>query len=743
MPVPWALPCQVSIVSDLDDGEEVDDATWDPAASPLVLGRDEGGSVHDLGLRFLMPPIAPGDSILFARLRFASRGGEITDSLVFSITGAREVSSPPLSGERRPSQLPHTESQLLTTVTQSWVGQSTVPLFYYTEDISPIINEIISLPGWGVDSAAIVLCLDDASTAGTPANTIACSEYGPGWWPVTLQLCRTPWETFLCHEILGRPTDHSVTLNFTTLVPLEVFVKYGTWGPDQISPVYTTVPGEPFELVLDGLQSDAEYSYLLLFRVAGSNDPFRVSVPHRFHTQRDPASSFTFTVQADSHIWQYWVQPDIFPQHDQLYRRTLRNVRDDAPDFHFSLGDFSLTEYALTAQNAEDRYALQREYLDTILHSIPFYLVIGNHEGELGWLRNEVDLPAWAEAARLRHIVNPSPDDFYSGCADSAASGPDLRESYFAWEWGDALFVVLDPFWYTMNRPYHNSNPNQGGGWAWTLGKDQYRWLHQVINESDRTWKIVLLHHLVGGLAIGDEAYGRGGIEVARYEVAHRPSFEWGGQDSLGINVFSLRRPGWRTGPIHEMLVRAGVRVVLHGHDHFCAVQQLDGITYIECPQPMDPSYGYGAMAQGAYTEGTLRPNSGHLRFRVGPEDLTVEYIRAFIDGNGGNGDVCFSYTLPQCLAGGEVLDHHQPNLRVSPNPASSSTALHFQGFYPRQLRILDASGRHCVTLRPREDGLFVWDRVDARGRPVSPGIYYCNARWAGRSMSQPLVVVR
>ena len=58
--------------------------------------------------------------------------------------------------------------------------------------------------------------------------------------------------------------------------------------------------------------------------------------------------------------------------------------------------------------------------------------------------------------ARKRYYPNPIPDDFYSGNADTLAAidGDHLREDYFAWEWGDALFVVIDPYQYTMIKPY-------------------------------------------------------------------------------------------------------------------------------------------------------------------------------------------------------------------------------------------------------------------------------------------------
>ena len=68
---------------------------------------------------------------------------------------------------------------------------------------------------------------------------------------------------------------------------------------------------------------------------------------------------------------------------------------------------------------------------------------------------------AW-EAFRPEKLYFPTPiqDGFYSGntdplaAIDEATYGDQFREDYYAWTWGDALFVVIDQFQYTMNLPY-------------------------------------------------------------------------------------------------------------------------------------------------------------------------------------------------------------------------------------------------------------------------------------------------
>ena len=106
------------------------------------------------------------------------------------------------------------------------------------------------------------------------------------------------------------------------------------------------------------------------------------------------------------------------------------------------------------------------------------------------------------------------------------------REDYYAWTWGDALFIVLDPFQYTMKKPYAEDlfgegETDIGDQWDWTLGKDQYDWLKQTLENSNAKFKFVFAHHVTGGVpyeyvsTIGP-GYVRRGADAAPY-------FEWGG----------------------------------------------------------------------------------------------------------------------------------------------------------------------------------------------------------------------
>lgn len=750
--VALAVPVDIPIAFEPDDGEEINNTAWISTAPTIRLGATDRTTIQDFGLRFHVPELNPGEQVYYARLRFDSQGGEITDSLRVTVSGALETDSPPLSPKRRPSLLPRTKTAVEWIIREPWAVDYGNSNFYYTPDLSGILTEVMTQPGWPADSSALVLCLDAVSVGGVYPNHVNCRGFGSNRWPVTLQVCRTLEETFLAPEILGRPTDTSVTVHFMSLVALEVYAEYGSGDLSRSTPTATVPAERPGVLELLGLPPNSLVHYRLRYRPAGSPHPFSAGPQRSVHTQRPAGEPFTFTTEADSHLWDYWQNPNTSADACTLYTRVVGNVAADAPDFHFSLGDFANTEYSHSQLQAIDRYLIERRYLGPLVHSVPFYLVLGNHEGEQGWQRDPPDsVMVWAERARKMLIPNPHPDRFYGGCPDSAVSGPGRRESYYSWEWGDALFVVLDPFWYTMNRPYHLDLDwdREGTGWDWTLGNDQYEWLYQTLHESTRRWKIVLMHHLTGGVEIAGDVNGRGGIEVVKYAVALRPTWEWGGEGDLGVVLFPFMRPGWSHGPIHDMLAANGVNLVIHGHDHVFALQQWEGITYAACPTPTDFNYTYGYAPYAGYSHGVILPSAGHLRFRVSPDDIILEYVRAYLDGDGENGEVAVSYSVAQTTAVHGTPHGTTPQLRVSPNPAIGGAPVLFGLSSPRpdpeeaSLDIFDPSGRLCVRLRPRPEGTYLWNGLDERNRQVPSGIYYGVRRSRGEMQSRSVVVIR
>lgn len=430
--------------------------------------------------------------------------------------------------------------------------------------------------------------------------------------------------------LLGRPTDTSVNVNVVPAENLEIFLEYRERNntPSLKTPAVVAEAGVPQNIVISGLAPDTGYIYQLCYRSPGDSE-VRYSPEYSFSTQRGPGSSFVFDVQADSHL-------DERASGD-LYRRTLANELGDKPDFIIDLGDTFMTD-KLPVKNKEtykNQYLLQRSYIDTVGHSVPLFLVPGNHDGEAGYALDGTgnNIAVQSLQFRQQYFPNPEPDGFYTGnSVNEKFTGP--RQDYYAWEWGDALFVVLDPYWYTTTKPGGKTD-----GWGWTLGETQYQWLKQTLETSPAPYKFVFAHHLVGG-----DPQGRGGTEFASL-------YEWGGNNPDGSYGFDQYRPGWGV-PVHQLLVDNHVTAFFHGHDHFFAKQELDGITYQEVPQPATSSSPKDSPgAEYGYTSGVMLGSPGHLRITVSPGSALVEYIGSALPGDNNsavkNGAVAYSYSLP------------------------------------------------------------------------------------------------
>ncbi|MDL1950157.1 hypothetical protein FBQ97_10135 [Acidobacteria bacterium ACD] len=428
--------------------------------------------------------------------------------------------------------------------------------------------------------------------------------------------------------VLGRPTDHSVTVSVVAYQPGDGYVEGApsAGGAATATSARLFRAEEAVEFVLDGLLAATAYTYRVFWR-SGSTGPFTPTAARPFRTARPPGAGFTFTIQADSHL-------DANTS-TALYARTLANALADAPDFHVDLGDTFMTDkYGATYTDARPQYFAQRYYLGLLCASAPLFFVLGNHDGELGYAANGTpsSISAWSAGLRRALFPNPLPDAFYSG-NPTPEPGVGLLLSWFAFTWGDVLVVALDPFWPTRRQGNGTDN------WNWTLATEQYEWLRRALEGSRAKLKLVFVHHLVGGF--GKDR--RGGAEAAPY-------WEWGGANADGTPGFAVHRPGWAE-PLHALFVRTGVAAVFHGHDHLFVKQDLDGIVYQEVPQPGFPRPdSTGSAADYGYVTGTILGSSGHLRVKVAGGNATVDYVRALLpaDETPGrrNGDVVFSYTL-------------------------------------------------------------------------------------------------
>ena len=417
---------------------------------------------------------------------------------------------------------------------------------------------------------------------------------------------------FYGRELLGRVTNTSVTVNLAPAEPVEFYFEYGTAaGSYAERTAAATATGEtPVHTLIDKLRPDTRYYYRLRYRAPGAG-AYAEGPERTFRTQRPRGSTYRFALQFDPHMDEN--------SDANVYRLTLANQLGAAPDFLIDLGDTFMSDkqQPLTEKAVIDRVRLMRTFYDQVGHSVPLFLSLGNHEGEWGRNLNGTanNVAVWDTIWRKKYYPNPSADGFFTG--DSRVEPfVGVREAYYAFEWGDALFVILDPYW---NRPVA---PEQSGDWSLTLGRAQYDWLKQTLEKSTATFKFVFAHNLIGGRDLNGPM--RGGIETAKY-------LEWGGYNLDDTWGFDRARPGWPM-PIHQLLVANGVTAFFHGHDHLYAKQDLDGVVYQEGPQPSARNFNLGNRGiDYSYTTGTVLGGTGYILMEVSPEEVKAQYIQTWL----------------------------------------------------------------------------------------------------------------
>ncbi|MBS2015041.1 MAG: metallophosphoesterase family protein [Deltaproteobacteria bacterium] len=515
------------------------------------------------------------------------------------------------------------------------------------------------------------------------------------------------------NTVLGRPTDSSVAISvLADAAGDRAWVEYGTALDASLttivgaktSPPVTSSSGEPLVIELTGLAKDTLHFYRVHYARGGAGDD-RDNL-HSFRTQRAKGKTFHFGVQGDTH-------PERFNNkmfHADLFTKTMEQVRDRQPDLYFTLGDdFSIekiienfkaanfgaghtfsrnvegiasyAEYqslatlfskpmitdGVSAPQGNGAYLrMRKDFFGIMGNATALLLTNGNHEqahlANLGGIFNNAAV--WAADGRLRYYPLPAPGGFYSGDETKLASvngyptiaAPDgyLRD-YYAFTWGDALFVTIDPYWHSSEvSPDSTLFDEPEPKWGATIGNEQYAWLKKTLESSDAKWKFVFAHHVNGN--------NRGGAAIVGTQ-------EWGGEPG-----FTANRPTWPK-PIHQLFADTKVTIFFQGHDHMYARERVDGVVYQEVPNPADNSYfayncdayappsisWQGPAGYGVYdpSYGVRLPNTGYLDVEVSADGVQVSYVRTYravdlstnsngiFTGKEVNGEVAFRYSIP------------------------------------------------------------------------------------------------
>lgn len=348
----------------------------------------------------------------------------------------------------------------------------------------------------------------------------------------------------------------------------------------------------------DGLEPGTRYEY----DVSEETD-----AEPKFHfegsavTQREAGEAFTFAMLSDTHIGAY------LEYSNQGYPETLEAISAEvgqaAPDFVVNLGDmldfhqFGFNSPPPSGEITALAYQNYRYLLGDMAGHTSHFPVIGNWDGEAGSYTAEQI--AWSREQRQLYVPAPNPTTYPEGAAPGA--------DYYAYTWGDALFIVLNVMSYTTAE--HVLNDDEAPD-DWTLGPDQLEWLRTTLEDATSKWRFMFIHHTVGGAAgdAANSAYGRGGGQAA-----------YVGEQAT----------------IHELMLEHGVQIFFYGHDHVFADMVVDGIHY-SMPGSAGAPWKFTTEETG-YTE--YWDESGWGRVDVSPDAVHVQFIAM-------GGAVLFEYTL-------------------------------------------------------------------------------------------------
>jgi len=307
-------------------------------------------------------------------------------------------------------------------------------------------------------------------------------------------------------------------------------------------------------------------------------------------TQRSAGASFTFALISDTHIG---ADLDYANQGDEsTLAGVSRAIAAASPDFLVNLGDIlDYHEYGFNAPppdsaTARQAYVNYRSTLGDLSGNAAHYPVLGGWDAESGC--NTASEIERSRSQRLLYLPSPGPR--------TSPQGGSPFEDYYAFTWGDALFVVLNVFTYTPTC--HLLSLGSGTADDWTLGPAQLDWLRQTLANATSKWKVLLIHHPVGGNA-GDEinsAYGRGGGRAA-----------YVGEQQI----------------VHQMMRDYGVQLFFYGHDHVFTDMSVDGIHY-SLPGSAGAIWKF-TSAETGYD--VFWPDSGWARVDVTPHDVHVQFM--------------------------------------------------------------------------------------------------------------------
>ena len=397
----------------------------------------------------------------------------------------------------------------------------------------------------------------------------------------------------LLPPFLSRPTQTSIRITaLSSKPPAEAAIELrrdakANWER-RLPPLSSR---EVLDWTVNHLSPATRYQYRVLLK-AGADASLRPVASGSFRTQRNRPASYTAVLMTDPHTGSFLEGSGPALTLDKV----VQNASGAKPEFVLDLGDnvawSGSREYAQKSPDeAVAAYAQYRRQLGPLSINAPHFAVIGNWSGESGkFPEKSIEM-----MAAVRQAFLPGPNDL------TYPQGGSEREDYYAFSWGDALYVILNIQTYSKpsrpdELPSLMVDVNQAT--EWTLGEKQMAWFEKTLRKAKERFRFVCMHHPAGGNAGTpvNTIYGRGGARA------------------------------WNTGEqarIHALMKKHHVQILFYGHDHVFVDDVVDGIHYA-LPGSCGAPWKFTKEETG-YER--FWPDSGHAQLEVTPEKATVSFI--------------------------------------------------------------------------------------------------------------------
>ncbi len=395
---------------------------------------------------------------------------------------------------------------------------------------------------------------------------------------------------------LSCPTENSIRLTaLNEKRRAEALLELRKEGQTEWKREETALKLSPYELLnwtVKDLSGATRYEYRLLSK-SETEKEFRVAGHGSFRTQRKGPATYTALLMTDPHTGSFPIgsQPAV------VLGKVVQNAaRVKGAEFVLDLGDNvawrgSREFPQTTADGALMAYSMYRRQIGPLSANTPHFAVIGNWNGESGkFPEKSIEL-----VASVRKSLLPGPNHL------TYPQGGSEREDYYAFTWGDVLYVMLNIQTYSKpsnpaTLPSLMSDVNEIT--EWTLGEKQMAWFENTLKNAKESFRFVCIHHPAAGNA-GDALntnYGRGGPRA------------W----NLGEQA-----------KIHALMKKHKVQIFFYGHDHVFVDEIVDGIHYT-LPGSCGAPWKFTKEETG-YER--FWPDSGHATLDVTPEKATVTFF--------------------------------------------------------------------------------------------------------------------